>query len=224
MFEMRGSPVLRRVRAALAAGLLWALGCAGAVAHPHVFVTARSAFVLDSAGKVTGIRHVWTFDEAYSAFAVTGMKTGKDGRVERAALDDLAKVNIESLNEFKYFTSLKRGRSELDFIDPAPGYYLEHDGKALTLHFLLPLRTPAASDQPLALKVDDETIFVAFDFAEGASVTVEADNDRCSVEMKRPKKSLSDSSVSKLSEDFFSNLKQGFSNDYATTAHLSCRK
>lgn len=219
---MRGSTVCRAVRSLALAGAALAAALTPAAAHPHVFVTARSAFVIDASGKITGIRHVWAFDEAYSAFAVTGMKTGKDGRVERAALEDLAKINVESLSEFKYFTSLKQGRKEIDFADPAPGYFLEHDGKALTLNFLLPLKAAIPADSAISLKVDDETIFVAFSFAADNPVTVEGTSP-CVVALQKPKKSLDSSEMTKLSEDFFSNLKQGFSNDYATVARLSCK-
>lgn len=221
---MRGSRISHIVRWGLGIGSALGAMTAPAASHPHVFVTARSAFVIDGTGNVTGIRHVWTFDEAYSAFAMTGMKRDSQGRIDRQALDDLAKINIESLNEFKYFTSLRRGRSDLEFADPPPGYHLEETDKSLTLHFLLPLKAPVSAGQPLSLRVDDESIFVAFDFARDTPVTIEGGDGRCSVQLRKPKKSLASPDISKLSEEFFSNLTQGFSNDYATTAVLECRK
>lgn len=59
----------RRVAAALA-GLL--LATAGAAAHPHVWVTIKSELVYAGDGSVTGVRHIWTFDEMFSAFASQG--------------------------------------------------------------------------------------------------------------------------------------------------------
>jgi ABC-type uncharacterized transport system substrate-binding protein len=70
----------------------------------------------------------WTFDEAYSAFAVTGMKTGRgwQGPSPKGELEDLAKLNVESLNEFSYFTVLKQGSERAwSSTDPPPGYFLE---------------------------------------------------------------------------------------------------
>lgn len=191
-----------------------------ALAHPHVTVVARAAFLIDTAGKITGIRHKWTFDEAYSSFAVTGMKTGTDGRVIAAELKDLAKLNVESLNEFAYFTVLKQGSKALAFNPPLDGYFLEHDGKALTLNFVLPLKAPAAPTSSTSLRVDDETFFVAFSFAEDEPVTIEG-TSACKVVLKRPAKTA-DQGVSQLGEDFFNNLKSGFTEEFVTTVKLSC--
>lgn len=194
------------------------------MAHPHVIVSAKSSFVMDASGAITGIRHSWTFDEAYSAYATTGFKKEPDGTFQRKELDDLAKINIESLNDFKYFTILKQGRKELELIDPAPGYRLDFNGKALVLDFLLPLKTPTPADTGISLKVDDETFFVAFGFAENDPVTIEGGNGKCRIDMKAPKKKFESSDVSKLTEDMFSNLKSGFTDDFATVVRLNCQK
>ena len=58
-------------------------------------------------GQVIGIEHHWQFDEAYSAFAVQGLDTNKDGTISREELAALAKENTESLSEFDFFTKLK---------------------------------------------------------------------------------------------------------------------
>ncbi|HRK23463.1 MAG TPA: DUF1007 family protein [Beijerinckiaceae bacterium] len=204
----------------LAAALIAA---APAAAHPHVMVTARSALVMD-AGKVTGVRHSWIFDEAYSAYATMGFPKEKDGSFARRELDDLARLNVESMGEFKYFTSLKQGRTELEFAAPPPGYRLEHNGKALVLHFLLPLKTPVVADSSIALRVDDESFFVAFSFAEDNPVMIEGNPGSCKLEMKKPQKSLGSADLSRLSEDMFANLKSGFTDQFATTIRLACAK
>lgn len=213
------SLVLRRL---LALGLLVFGFSPAALAHPHVTVVAKADFMIDGTGKITGIRHVWTFDEAYSAFAVTGMKPGADGRIAQKDLEDLAKLNVESLSDFKYFTTMKQGRSDLAFAPPLPGYHLTHDGKALTLHFVLPLEKPVEPRTGQTLKIDDETIFVAFSMAEGQSVNFEGNAGGCKVEMRRPATSLGSAAAPKLSEDFFNNLKTGFSDQYATTIRVVC--
>ena len=63
-----------------------------ASAHPHVWVTIRSELLYALDGAATGVRHTWTFDDMFSAFATTGLqKTG--GTFTREALQPLAKVN-----------------------------------------------------------------------------------------------------------------------------------
>ena len=61
------------------------------VAHPHVWATVRSEIVLDPNHKITGIRHAWTFDEFYTAMAVEGLDTNKDGVYSKEELQPLAK-------------------------------------------------------------------------------------------------------------------------------------
>ena len=73
--------------AILAAGI----GAASpALAHPHVYVAVRSEIVFAPDGKITGVRHSWTFDEMYSAFAVQGMV--KEGKTNQSELNELASL------------------------------------------------------------------------------------------------------------------------------------
>lgn len=194
---------------------------AQAFAHPHVTVSARADIVLDNDGKIGRIHHIWTFDEAYSAYAVTGMKPGADGRIARKDLEDLSKLNVESLSEFGFFTVLKSGKTALKFNEPPPGYFLEHDGKSLILHFDLPLQTPVVPTNGISLKIDDETLFVAFALAEQEPIRI-IGTTTCKVDVKRPTQAVTGPDGPKLTEDFFNNLKTGFSDQYATTVRLAC--
>ena len=44
-----------------------------ASAHPHVWVTAKAQVLFDAQGLATGFRHIWKFDEAYSAYQMQGL-------------------------------------------------------------------------------------------------------------------------------------------------------
>ena len=88
--------------AVLAAGLLAAL-TGSAAAHPHVWITVETTVLYDK-GAFTGLRHTWTFDEFYTAMAIDGLDKNKDGIYDREELAELAKVNIDGLKEFAYFT------------------------------------------------------------------------------------------------------------------------
>ncbi|MEP3049050.1 MAG: DUF1007 family protein [Roseibium sp.] len=122
--------VLDRMRR-LTAGerLLIALGfllsaVVGVYAHPHVFVEARSSLVFDDTGKAVSVRHVFRFDDAFSAFAIQGFDKNGDGIYSRDELSELADVNIESMADFGYFTFGDNTRIELDFGTPTD-YWLE---------------------------------------------------------------------------------------------------
>ena len=94
-----------RILATALAGLLIAAGAASA--HPHVWVTMKSAVVYGPDGSITGVRHAWTFDDMYSAFADQGLESKKKGEFTREELQPLAQVNVESLKEYDFFTYAK---------------------------------------------------------------------------------------------------------------------
>jgi ABC-type uncharacterized transport system substrate-binding protein len=152
------------IAAALAAVAL--LGTA-ASAHPHVWVTVKSELVYAPDGSLTGVRHAWTFDDMFSAFALQGIEAKKKGEFTREELASLAEVNVTSLKEFEYFTYATANRKKVDFVDPPAGYYLDFDQKesVLTLHFLLPLKHPLKAKN-LTVEVFDPEYFIDFSLVE----------------------------------------------------------
>jgi ABC-type uncharacterized transport system substrate-binding protein len=157
------------------------------LAHPHVWVVTRSEIVFDATGQLVGVRHNWVFDKAYSAFAVTGFDSHKDGKPDPEKLAELAKTNIESLDEFGYFTQAKINGHKAPFTLPSD-YALTFTEGHLTLRFFLPLKAPIRP-KVMALQVDDPSFFVAFNFAEGDdAVTLAGTSKGCALNLKRPDK------------------------------------
>src|SRR3954464_15885545 len=107
---------LIRILAAAFTGLLLSSGAASA--HPHVWVTMKSAVVYGPDGAITGVRHAWTFDDMYSAFATQGLEQKKKGEFTLEVLRPLAKVNVESLKEYDFFTYAKANGKDVSFVDP----------------------------------------------------------------------------------------------------------
>jgi ABC-type nickel/cobalt efflux system permease component RcnA/ABC-type uncharacterized transport system substrate-binding protein len=93
-------------------------------AHPHVFVEARSRLVFDDAGTAVAMQQTFRFDDAFSAFAIQGFDKDGDGIYSREELSELAKVNVESMADFGYFTFGDNTRVEFDFNAPTD-YWLE---------------------------------------------------------------------------------------------------
>lgn len=165
-----------RRRAFLAVGSL-VLGLAGAAlparAHPHVFVTTSATVVIEN-GAITALDHVWTFDEFYTAMAIEGLDTNKDGKYSREELAELAKTNMEGLKEFQYFTYPKLEKSDLKVADPT-AYYLEHKDGVLSLHFRLPLEKPVLTEaKGFNFTVADPSFFIAFELAKPDPVKLSA--------------------------------------------------
>ena len=199
---------LRFFEAFVAAGLA-ALGLcpSSAKAHPHVWVAARAQILFAPDGRIAAIRHTWTFDEMYSAFATQGL--GKDGKPPtKEELAPLAKTNVESLAEFQYFTLAKTGPKAYEFGEPKD-YELEADDKKqVTLTFTLPLKEPVSAKKPFTFMVYDPTYFVDFQLADDNPLTLKNAPAGCSVTTLRPEP-LNASDSGKLNESFFSGLSPG---------------
>jgi ABC-type uncharacterized transport system substrate-binding protein len=176
-------PFLRHAIFAFLGMTLWS---AEASAHPHVWVTMTSEIVYGPDGSATGVRHAWTFDDMFSAFATQGLDAKKKGEFTREELAPLAEVNVTSLKEFDYFTYAKVNGKKTPFNGPTD-YYLDYNTKdgVLTLHFMLPFKAPVKG-QNLDIEVFDPTFFVDFEFAEKDPVALVKAPAQCRLTTAKP--------------------------------------
>ncbi len=183
MFALTMIRLIRSLTIALTS-LLIAAGAASA--HPHVWVTMKSAVVYGPDGSITGVRHAWTFDDMYSAFAVQGLESKKKGEFTTEELKPLAQVNVESLKEYDFFTSAKANGKNVTFAEPVD-YSLEFNPKdtVLTLHFVLPLKAPLKA-KALELEVFDPSYFVDFSLVEKDPVSLEKAPAGCQIGLAKP--------------------------------------
>ena len=142
-----------------------------ALAHPHVWITAKAEVVFASDGKVTGIRHHWTFDEAYTAYVTQGLDKNNDGQLTPEELQELADENAAGLADFEYFTTLKVFGKPQAFAEPREARMVM-SGQQVAMSFLLPLKTPASLVGPMAIEIDDDSFFVYFSLVDKAAVTL----------------------------------------------------
>jgi len=149
--------------------MLWLI-VGRAEAHPHVWVTFHSELLYVADGSMAAVRHAWTFDDMFSAYALQGMPHAKKGQYTREELAPLAQTNVDSLKEYRYFTFARADGKKLKFSDPVD-YWLEYRNPALVLHFTLPLKAPIAA-KALQIEVYDPSIFVDFEFAKDRPVSV----------------------------------------------------
>lgn len=146
------------------AGIVLGLAIAApAHAHPHVWVTMHTDLVYAPDGSITGIRHAWSFDDMFSTFATQGLDSKEKGKFTREELAPLAKVNVESLKEFDYFTYAIADGKKTELTDPAPDYWLDYTDQVLTLNFTLPFKKPVKAKE-LKIEIYDPTVFVDFSF------------------------------------------------------------
>lgn len=182
------------------------VGHAPARAHPHVFVAVKSDIVFAPDGRVIAIRHAWTFDDMYSAFAVQGM--GKGGVPTAEELNALAKINVEQLLETGFFTFIRAGGRRVEFSD-ATDYRITMDEKKLiTLHFTAPLKEPASAGRAFVMQVYDPTYFVAFELEKGQAVRMTAAPQGCSLNVAQPPP-LPEADARKLNDSMGANISPG---------------
>jgi ABC-type uncharacterized transport system substrate-binding protein len=136
-----------------------------AQAHPHVWVTMHTELVYAPDGSITGIRHAWSFDDMFSTFATQGLESKEKGKFTREELAPLAKVNVDSLKEYDYFTYAIADGRKAELTDPTSDYWLDYADQVLTLNFTLPFKTPVKAKE-LKVEIYDPTIFVDFSFAK----------------------------------------------------------
>jgi ABC-type uncharacterized transport system substrate-binding protein len=143
---------------------LAALTAAGpASAHPHMWITYEMNVDYKD-GMVTGVDHVWSFDDAYAVMALEGLDTNNDGKYDQTELAPLLKVNMDGLKDFNYFTVAKLGNDELTFLPPTDARLEFNQNKVLSLHFHLTLAKPVFADaQGLTFAVFDPSYFIDFE-------------------------------------------------------------
>jgi len=146
--------LIRFVAHLAAAVSVFALALAASLpakAHPHVFVDAKAEIVFDANGRIAAVRHIWQFDEAFTSYATLNLDADNNGELTDAELAPLARTNVESLQEFDFFTYLTIGNRKIPFVPPTE-YFLQFHDQRLTLFYTLPLSEPATVDAPAELE------------------------------------------------------------------------
>ncbi len=163
---------------------LLALGTTVAEAHPHVWITATSELIYAPDGSITGVRHAWTFDDMFAAYALQGTESKTKGVYTREELAPLAQTNVESLKEYAYFTFAKADGKKQKFLEPVD-YFLDYKDPQLTLHFTLPLKEPVKPKQ-LSVEVFDRSFFIDFQMAKKDPVRLVGAPAACQMNLQRP--------------------------------------
>lgn len=192
-------------------------------AHPHVWVQVKTDIVYGKNDTVKGLRHSWTFDELYTVFALQGMDKNGDGIYDKAELEPLLKVNIDSLKEFNYFTFSKTGDQDINHIDPQQAELILEDN-LLVLSFTLPLSKAVHADAAAySFSVYDPTYYISFTFEDDMYPQLTSTTPKgCRTQLDSPKQSVE--KLMNMSEIDFQNLgvNINFGGQFAQTVVLQC--
>jgi len=200
------------------------LAATGSEAHPHVWVTMKTALVYRPDGSVAAVQHAWTFDDMFSAFAAQGVQALTKGQFTRSELQPLAQVNVDSLREYGYFTYAKvAGRTQKDSFGDPTNYWLDYDPKAsvLTLHFTLPFKNPIKAKQ-LTVEIYDPDFFIDFGFADTDPVQLIGAPAKCKFTDQKPTDDFFTSAL-KLDKSFMtSEVNAGMGMNFANKITVNC--
>lgn len=209
----------------LVLGLAMLVMAPPAWAHPHVWVTARVEVLFTPDGRVSGVRHAWTFDPGNSTFMTHGLDANHDGKFTPDELRDLARENTLSLAEFDYFTFLKANGHKQEFSEPT-SYAMAFADGVLTLTYLLPLKKPITPGKTLSVEIYDPTYFVSLSMAAGEAVTLKGASKGCAAAVTgpAPPQPLTAQKPQQLSEAFFQALTSaaGYGEQFANRVRIVC--
>jgi ABC-type uncharacterized transport system substrate-binding protein len=147
-----------------------ALAPSGAVAHPHLFVDAAARFLLDDAGRLTGVRLTDLCDPLVSLFVLQDLDFDPFAPLSAPEAERLAAEQLLSLEASDEFAAIAGGVDDLD-TGPAQAVFAAVEDGRMRVDFTVPSTRPVALDgldsRP---SIYDPVYFIAFDLT---GVTVE---------------------------------------------------
>lgn len=131
-------------------------------AHPHVLPSVRTGLVFSLDRRLAAIHHTWTYDIAYSTFAIRNIDANKDGAISRDELAAFAKSQLDAFAEHNYFTTvtMPAGEYELGTVESFSIVRLD-DGR-LQLDFKILLTTSGDFHKKLVIEIYDPNFFAYF--------------------------------------------------------------
>ncbi|MBE7184381.1 MAG: DUF1007 family protein [Methylobacterium mesophilicum] len=217
---------MRRLSAlALAASSpLAVLGFAGqAQAHPHVFAEARLEVTLNPDETVKSLRHVWRFDDVFSATVVMEFDKNGDLKLDDAEMADVSKTIFESLGEYGYFQVVTADGKDVAMKPPAPFVAQYQDDRLIVLFESEPAQ-PLKLRGKLDFGIYDPSFYTAIDFTDDKELVVENLPHRCTHAVIRPDpdEAIAQNQAT-LTEAFFNDPSgTDMSKIFATRLELNC--
>lgn len=191
-------------------------------AHPHVFVEANLEIVRDDQGNITELRHVWRFDELFSTTVVLDFDANTNNILEPDELEEVSKTVTQSVGQENFFTEIRLGNGNVEFVPPEKINVDYKDGQLL-MFFATTLKSPVKpGDGDFKVSVSDPTYYVAMDIADDAAVMISGNSTGCSTQVQRPDydKLMSQTMTT---EDFFNNPSgAGLGDAWMTWVTLKC--
>lgn len=174
---------------------------------------------------VAALRHVWRFDELFSATVLTEFDQNADNALDASELEEVGRVILNSTSEFGFFQSVQRNGQKVSMMPPPVIRTDLKDGQLLVF-FESRSMPPLPLTGKLSFGVFDPTFYRAIDFQNDSDMVSANLPDQCRREVVRPDPDkLIEENAAKLDEFFYETTDvTDPSGIFATRLELNCEK
>jgi ABC-type uncharacterized transport system substrate-binding protein len=161
------------------------LASAPALAGPQIWVAVQSEIAFDQERRAVAIRHIWEFDEFYSA-SIAGLDPGVNAAPRPPRNWSAPSEALNALARGRFYTFARLGDRTLAFKSPQDVRIETEPTNIVRLRFTLPFDGPLVLDKTLVLDVRDPDRRVAFGLEIVNPVTMSGNHRGCSVKIIEP--------------------------------------
>jgi ABC-type uncharacterized transport system substrate-binding protein len=192
-------------------------------AHPHVFVEANMELVINDKKQFTELRHVWRFDELFSASLIIDFDTNGDNKLDETEMAEITKTVHSSIGEYDFYTALRAGTKVINFYEPEKLSAYMKNGQMIMFFSVEPENPHDFSAAPLRISASDTSYYVAFEFTE-KNVILKENAESCKTKVTVPNyDELYASNSDTLTEAYFSNPENPeLGDEFFSWAEITC--
>lgn len=205
-------------------GLGAAAFAAPAYAHPHIFAEARLDVMVDPAqSTIVGLRHVWRFDDAFSATVIVEFDKNGDRKLDDAEIEGVRQTVFQSMAEFNYFQTMSVDNKESPLAAPE-AFVVTFENNQMLFLFEAKPKEPIRAKGLINIGVYDPTFYTGIEFLDDKDMALSAPLPNCSTKVVRPDPDEAiAANQENLTQEFFDNPE---SNDmtklFATRLEIAC--
>lgn len=153
-------------------------------AHPHIWAEARLELAITD-GKLTGLRHVWRFDDIFSSTVLLEFDKNADNKLDEAELAEVGNTVRGSIAEYDYFQLVQHDGKDVEMKAPDT-VIADFKDERLILLFESEVATPLPLAGKVTAAVYDPTFYTAIDYTKDDDLVSENMPAACTREVVRP--------------------------------------
>lgn len=155
-------------------------------AHPHVFAEANLELLSNDVGGLEEIRHVWRFDEFFSASVLIDFDANSNLKLDPEELEEIGQVVHKSLAEFGYYTELVVDGQSVSMAPPDM-IIADYVDDQLLMFFAMSPAHPLKLEGKISVGVFDPTFYASIDFLNDTDLNFTGPHEnQCKKAVVRP--------------------------------------